>query len=621
MQKKKIIALLLSASCAALLLAGCGAKENKENAEGTNTATTESEETEAAAEASKDEETKSDHPVITMNAPYRNMSTFVQLVKDQYPEINLEVIPYNGQNTSAYMNALRASGEMTDIYFTTYYTPGRYEDKEDFLDLSGYDFSGNYAQSRLREVTLDGGIYMLPMGYNALGITYNKTLLDKNGWTLPTSFQELEALAPKVEAAGYTLCLDQLQYPGFGFQFLCNIADTGFLSTIEGQEWQDAFLNGTANVSDTPEMVEALQILDRWREIGMLNAGGTPDSDSDTKAEMVKGNTLFLIGNSNDLKGEDGAVDEFRLMPYLSENGDQNVFILNVSRYAGLNKHLGEEGNEQKLEDALHVMEVLSTVEGMQSLEPSQVNSRLLPLKDAKVSEDSYYANVLEELNSGHAAGFIYTGWENIVVPIGETMIEYIKGNADLEDVIRAFDDNQNLITEDKVTTYTTVTETLDAEDCAKLVGIIYGTATDSDAALISTNPWRMDPDAFDMNQEGVSGALFALPVSDQEIVSILPTGWSGNIQTVTLTGKRIKELVETGYERSGNRVSFPYVLVTKGGMELADGETYQVAICGATDEVKEEGNLQDSGVMGLDAARKYLGQLETLSKKDIVWE
>lgn len=100
---------------------------------------------------------------------------------EKYPEINLEIIPYNGQNTSAYMKDMRLSGQMTDIYFTSFYTPGRYDDEEDFLDLSAYEFTDNYTQSRLREVTYDGGIYMLPQGYSALGITYNKTLLEKNG--------------------------------------------------------------------------------------------------------------------------------------------------------------------------------------------------------------------------------------------------------------------------------------------------------------------------------------------------------------------------------------------------------------------------------------------------------
>ena len=603
MRKKKILVMVLAVTCVALLFGGCGSSGGQKNTD------------------NKSADNSSDHPVITMNAPYRNMSTFVDKVKEKYPEINLEVIPYNGQDTSAYMLDMRKTGQMPDIYFTTYYVPGRYDDKEDFLDLSGYDFTGDYVQSRLREVTLDGGIYMLPMGYNALGITYNKTLLEKNGWKLPTSFKELEELAPKVQEAGYNLCLDQLQYPGFGFQFLCNIADTGFLSTIDGQTWQKDFLNGDANVSDTPGMVEAVKSIEKWRDLGMLNGNGTPDSDKDTKAEMLKGNTLFLIGNSNDLTAENDATDEFRLMPYLSEDGDQNVFVLNVSRYVGLNKELGEKGNEQKLEDAMHVMEVISTVDGMESMEPSQTNSRIIPLKEAEVGEDSYYADVLEELNSGHTASFIYSGWENIVVPVGETMIEYIKGNAEVDDVIKAFDDNQSLITENKVETYTTVTETLDMDTRAKLVGICFAKAVHADAALISTNPWLYDKDAFEMNKEGVSGALFPMGVSDEEIVSIIPTGWSGNIETVTLTGKRIKELMQTGFERSGNSVVFPYILASKDGMEFEDDTTYTIVICGATDEVKEEGNIQDSGVLGLDAAKKYFSQFKTLSSKDVVWE
>ena len=603
MQRNKIVAVTLTVACTAFLLASCGSRGSQNDT------------------SSKSAGSSSDHPVITMNAPYRNMSTFVDKVKEKYPEINLEVIPYNGQNTTMYMQDMRKTGQMTDIYFTTYYVPGRYDDKADFLDLSSYDFTGEYVQSRLREVTLDGGIYMLPLGYNALGITYNKTLLDKNGWELPTSFKELEELAPKVEDAGYTLCLDQLQYPGFGFQFLCNIADTGFLSTIDGQKWQKAFLNGEATVSDTPEMVETLQYLDKWRDLGMLNGNGTPDSDKDTKAEVLKGNTLFLIGNSNDLTSENDATDEYRLMPYLSEEGDQNVFVLNVSRYVGLNKELGEKGNEQKLEDAMHVMEVISTVDGMESMEPSQVNSRIIPLKDAQVGDNSYYADILDELNSGHTASFIYSGWENIVVPVGEAMIDYIKGNIELEDVIKAFDENQNLITENKVETYTTVTETLDMDTCAKLVGICFAKAVNADAALISTNPWRYDKDALQMNKDGVSGALFPMSVSDEEIVSIIPTGWTDNIQTVTLTGKKIKELVKTGYERNGNSVAFPYVLASKNQMEFEDNTTYTIVICGATDEVKEEGNIQDSGVLGLDAAKEYLSQFETVSSKDIVWE
>lgn len=595
MKKKRLFSAILAVLCAGSLLAGCGGKES----------------------AKVDKE----HPVITMNAPYRNMSNFYDLVKEKYPEVNLEITPYNGQDMTNYYQDMRKAGELPDIYFSTIYSPGRYDDSADLLDLSGYDFTGNYTQSRLREVTNNGGVYMLPLGYNALGITYNKTLLEKMGWTLPTNLSEFAALKEKCEDAGLIFCRDQLQYPGYGFQYLCNILDTGFLSTVEGLNWQNKFIKGEATVSGTPEMMEALQLLEKWREYGILNGDGTPENDNSTKDQMAEGKTLFLIGNSNDLNVQTDATDTFRLMPYLSESGNQNVFILNVSRYVGLNKKLGDKGNEKKLTDVLKVMDVLSTVEGMESLEPSQNNSRLLPLKDATVNEGSYYADVVEELNSGYTANFIYSGWENIVVPVGNKMIEYVKGEAALDDVVACFDDNQHFLTDNDVTVYTTATENIGMDDCAKAIGICFAQATGSEAALISTNPWTYDPNVYEMNKHGVSGSLFPLGVSDEQLVAILPTSWTGTIQTVTLTGKRIKELAETGYDFNGDGIVFPYVLVTKGGKELDDNTTYTIPICGASEAVQMEGNLQDSGVVGLEAARAWFGQFETLSAKDIVWE
>ena len=208
-------------------------------------------------------------------------------------------------------------------------------------------------------------------------------------------------------------------------------------------------------------------------------------SDTETKNLYKEGNTLFCVGNSTELSTEDGVIDEYKLMPYLSEDGDQNVFVLNVNRYVGLSKHLEESGNEQKLEDAKHVLEVLSTEEGMWALN-DQRGSVLLPLNDATVEPSSYYSEVIEELNSGHTAPFIYAGWDDIIVPIGEKVLDYIKGDASLQDVIDCVDENQSNLKEAKV--YTTVTETLDTEDCAKLVGIGFAKAVGADAALISKN-------------------------------------------------------------------------------------------------------------------------------------
>lgn len=169
---------------------------------------------------------------------------------------------------------------------------------------------------------------------------------------------------------------------------------------------------------------------------------------------------------------------------------------------------------------------------------------------------------------------------------------------------------------------YTTVTEEIGVEDCARLVGICFAQAAGADVALVSTNKWyQMDSDTA-MNTRGVQCPLYALPITDEEITAMLPTGWTGTIQTVTLTGARIKELAETGYDKfdDGEHL-FPYTLVMPDGFALDDDTTYTVAVCGASKAVQEEGNVQDTGIVGLDAVHDYLGQYKTFSAKDITWE
>lgn len=560
------------------------------------------------------------HEAITIQSSFRNMSAFIDAIHEKYPEINLEVIPYSGANYTAYVKAQIAAGDMPDIYCTTYYTPGHDDVSDRLIDMSGYAFTDCYAEARLRDVTDDGAIYMLPMYYNCIGITYNKTLLEKHGWKLPNSLQELEKLAPKVRKAGCQLALDQIQFPDYGFQYFCNIMSTNYLNTPDGRKWQERFLDGDATMADTQEMVQNMEILEKWREIGMLNGNGNPKNDEETRRKMAEGNTLFMLGSSNLFKDEE-TEDEFGLMPYLSEDGTQNAFIMNVSRYIGLNKHLEDKGNEQKLEDALHVMEVLSTVKGMKALNQSYANTSLLPLKDYVVESEGYYADIEDKLNAGVMAPFIYDGWENLIVATGRGMLSFIRGDSGLREVVQTFDENQHLIVDNSMAAYTKVTEKLDTSACAKAIGICFAKASGADLALISKNKWYKLTKAKDLNFEGVSGALYPLPVTDQEITSILPTGWTGNIETVSLSGKRILQLAEMGYDRNGDGKTFPYELVTPEKLALDEKGIYTVAICGVTEEVAEEGKLTDTGILGLTAAQEYFRQFDALALEDIVWD
>ena len=615
MKKARITSLLLAAACLTAVLTGCGSSAAV-------SASTAGESTAEPATAAPTD-AAAEHEPLTMTAmvPFRNPSHLQELVHEKYPEINIEFVPYSGYNGSAFASEELSADDMPDIYLGSMYAPSMAEVSDRLMDLSAYAFTDNFTDQRLREVTDNGHIYLLPTYYSCLAITYNKTLLEENGWELPNSLEELEELAPKVKEAGYDLALTQVQFPGSGFQYLFNILSAGYVNTLDGRKWQNSFLNQEASFTDNAELMNDLQMVQRWRDVGMLTFNGDPDSDTNTRLKMAEGNTLFMLGSLSRFNADESDC-EFGYMPFLSADGTSNAYIADVTKYVGLNKHLEDPGNEQKKEDALHVMEVLCTVEGMQALSYNSSADVLIPLKDYVVSEDSIYKSLEDAINNGYVAPYIYVGWENMAVDIGNKMFSFMRGECDANDVAAEIDADQHLLTDNTELVYTTVTEEIDIDDCAKLTGICFAQASGADVALVSSNQWfDMDGDTA-MNTRGVQCPLYAMPITDEQITAMLPTGWTGTIQTVTLTGARIKELAETGYDKfeDGEHL-FPYHLIMPDGFTLDDDATYTAVICGASKEVQEEGNVQDTGIVGLDAMHDYLSQFETLSAADLVWE
>ena len=551
-----------------------------------------------------------EHEAVTILAPYLECDRLADLVHEKYPEVNLEILSYSGANTTQYLQNMLAADDLPDICTQTVYDPNINDMSDKMIDLSSYDFTDNYVESRLQDVSDDGAIYMLPSAYSCIGITYNKTLLEEHGWELPKSFADLENLAEEAKAAEVQLCLAQIAYPGYGFQYMCNIAETAFLGTFQGKQWQKDYLTGKANVSDTQGMMDCMEYIQKWKDLGMFTMNDkNPQSDDETRNEFMEGNTLFLLGSKNGIGETDDTKDQFGLMPYLSEDGSQNVYILNVTRYHGLSKKLEE--NPQKLEDALKVMEILSSVEGTTAIyDESKLKSSLLPFKDWN-ADDTYYGDIADEINAGNTAPLIYAGWENTLVTTGNLMLEYIQDQATLEDVVNQLDMDQDSVVNNKPEVITTTTETISQESCAKLIGKSFMEATKSDAALISLGKW-IQGNGKDQNKAGVNGKLYAQDITEADICTILPTSWYGTIQTAELTGKDIKKLCEDGYNAAGTGNTYPYVLVND--KELEDGKTYQVAICGADENI----TLNDSGIVGMDAAKDYFSKFKTLSEADV---
>lgn len=59
------------------------------------------------------------------------------------------------------------------------------------MDISGYNFVGNYESSLLNQYDVDGAIYMLPGPVIIRSMVYNKTLFEEKGWQAPSTHGQL----------------------------------------------------------------------------------------------------------------------------------------------------------------------------------------------------------------------------------------------------------------------------------------------------------------------------------------------------------------------------------------------------------------------------------------------
>ena len=606
MKKKKVLSLTITGIMALSTMMGCGE----------NTAVSEQKkEKEADFEESKDND---GHEPLTIVDSGQDYTELIDLVHEKYLEIRLEIEGYIGQNQSRYFYKQLETGDMPDIYTTTYAWDGELQ-REHLIDLSGEEFSSNYNEVNLDACSVDGENYLLPGDYFIRGIAYNKTLFEKKGWSVPRNFGELEALIPRIKAAGVEPCITMLGLPGFAFQYFCNVSDTIFLATTDGIKWQKNFQDGSASAVEG--LAESAERFQQWIDCGMLNDDNADLGIIECQEKFYEGNTAFMIGNIERwTQNEDGSGDQYGMIPYLSDDGTQNMYITSVRRYYGLNKHLEDEGNEQKLEDALHFMEVLSTPEGEKALAGNQ-GSLISSLKEGTDELESPYKEAVEEIQMGHGAPLTYVGWEAVIAEGGNATADWICGKKTGLEVLEIFDKLQTDYLKNGLPSYGTAEETLDTEQCAKLTGIIFGEACDADVALISVNEWKKDVGAAWENFYGANGKLFAGKITEDDLVVFMPTGWYDTICKAELTGREIKDIYEQGYSLYWDDVTYPYVLTVKGGKELEDDKMYTMVFCGAPPALKDTDRIEDTGISGLEAAKTYLQKEGKISADTLEWK
>jgi raffinose/stachyose/melibiose transport system substrate-binding protein len=183
----------------------------------------------------------------------------VEPFNSAHPDIRLEVIPQAGLD-----DAVR-------VAFTAGSAP-------DILQTPGASFIGEYVNAGLiypltqsatdmgwqdkllpwayESGILDAELYSIPLTFESMILMYNKTLFEEMGWTAPTSFGELQAIADSAQAMG----INPFGYGNSGFQPANEHVVGVYLNNYAGADNVYAALTGEKAWTDS-EFVEAIELL------------------------------------------------------------------------------------------------------------------------------------------------------------------------------------------------------------------------------------------------------------------------------------------------------------------------------------------------------------------------
>ncbi len=572
---------------------------------------------------------------------------FIEGLKAKFPDINFEFEFYQGANYTEYAQQALYHGEGSDIFnYSLILTD---EDSDKYLvDLSGYNFLGNFDNAILNTVSRNSRVYQVPGPVSCRCVLYNKTLFDMYGWKAPTTFNELLALVKQIrtDAPDITPIAMPIPSEAYPFTLVTSLAQCGFLSTPEGAKWEEKYFKGDASVSEgfaegftmVEQLIDA-NAFDAEKYVNLWHViAGDP---CERKAAM----TISLGGTQPVLplleKTAEKEVygsycsDDFGVLPFFGLEDGQEGLSITLSTTWGLNKSLEKKGNEKKLENALKVMEYLSTAEAQALLQTD--NGQIPTVKDLKNTSVHPDIQALWNLNeSGRKSIFLYTGYEDIMLESGAIVKEAMLADSSAgmrEKFISTCDEirKKTLAGETSTEVFGQVKENLSVEETCLLSLAAVQEASPADFTL---STYRGMDNGVN-NKKGVGGRFFAGDVTDRSL-SIVIEAYNSNIVTVALTGKEVKDLLQNGKTIVDKELTGHYGYVAYGldiekedgtivsvklnGTELDDNKTYKVNFHqdDYTAEFAEAHTIVDTKISIEDALANYIRKNSPISADKI---
>ena len=281
---KKAISMMLATAMAATCLAGCGSAASSSAAASSEAASSEATSA-ATSEASTGEKTFEDTElnIAVFEGGYGSdyWDEITKRFEAAYPgvTVNMQISPKIGDIIRPQIVA----GNVPD-----------------FISMNDNDSTGlissmvkEHALMDLSDVFEEGGIDASPMG-----LVYNKTLFEENGWETPVTWDDFFELGDKAKEKGIALFTYQGIYPGYLESMLWPA-----LASATGIDNMKAIASYTPGSLSSDEALKVFQNMAKIGTDGYLMDGTVALNHTQSQTDMMMNKALF-IPNGNWMEGE-----------------------------------------------------------------------------------------------------------------------------------------------------------------------------------------------------------------------------------------------------------------------------------------------------------------------------
>lgn len=291
---KRALSILCIAALSVSMLAGCGSSTDDTGSASADTETVEETQEETAAGSETGETVELE---FLFGDPNRT-EIFSRIVEEFNESQDGVHVTFNatGENHLEELMTRLATGDVPDL---TSQLQGNelksYVEAGHIKDIKDEPYMKYVKDTELDTVTIDGGVYGIPMDTQAWGVFYNKELFAQAGIeSVPTTKSELEDCVEKLKAAGITPFAEGYATEwiiGQYFGYACSN-----LITPKVQELGDDYKKGNFAFELDEKMEDALDVLD----LIAANTNDKPfDTDSSGAYAIFAGGQAAMMATGN----------------------------------------------------------------------------------------------------------------------------------------------------------------------------------------------------------------------------------------------------------------------------------------------------------------------------------